>query len=284
MCAAVLCVKKVVTKITTEMYNLYRFRMHCFRVLSSTSSDRSYLLIAKVPSINFRFQISSFSFCRSYNSACAPYPWACKSGFRSGSGKEKLNIVFAQRRWYANTEQEKGASSERKSLVHARENPYAHLTVGQKVKEVGKDVSYLAVIAFGFAVTGLIFYVIGSELFSSDSPSGVYGDALKKCQNSIEVTAALGEPIKAYGETTRRGRRRHVRHTEFEADGVSRMRMQFYIEGPNRSKATVHAEVQKDASGKFEYYYLVVETEGYPHRTFVLEDNRQKNQLQMVNV
>ena len=34
------------------------------------------------------------------------------------------------------------------------------------------------------------------------------------------------------------------------------------------------ASVLQDDSGKFEYRYLVVETEGYPHRTFVLEDNR----------
>ncbi|KAL8593080.1 hypothetical protein ACOMHN_018006 [Nucella lapillus] len=170
---------------------------------------------------------------------------------------------------YASTDKE----SKDKSLVQARENPYAHLTVGQKVKEVGKDASYILVIIVGIAVTGLMFYMIGRELLSSESPSGVYGDALKKCQHNLEVTAALGEPIKGYGETTRRGRRRHVSHTEFEVRGVPHMRLRFYIEGPYK-KATVHAEVQKGDAGKFEYRYLVVETEGYPHRTFVLEDAR----------
>ncbi|KAK7505276.1 hypothetical protein BaRGS_00003438 [Batillaria attramentaria] len=164
-------------------------------------------------------------------------------------------------------------TSEKRSLVEARESPYAGLTPSQKVKEAGKDASYTLVIVVGLAVTGFMFYMIGRELFSSQSPSGVYGDALKKCQASMEVTAALGEPIKGYGETTRRGRRRHVSHTEFEVNGVPHMRMRFYVEGPYR-KATVHVEVEKGESGKYEYRYLFVETEGYPHRTFILEDNR----------
>ena len=33
---------------------------------------------------------------------------------------------------------------------------------------------------------------------------------------SLQVAAALGEPIKGYGETTRRGRRRHVRYFKLQ--------------------------------------------------------------------
>lgn len=157
--------------------------------------------------------------------------------------------------------------------MEARENPYAGLTAGQKVKEVGKDATYTVVIVAGIAVTVLMFYMIGRELFSAESPSGLYGAALKACQNNIQVTAALGEPIKGYGETTRRGRRRYISHTEFEVNGVPHMRLKFYIEGPY-GKATVHAEMRKGENNKYEYRYLIVETEGYPHRTFILEDNR----------
>lgn len=277
-------------KLCIEVFRLETSKLSCLTRFSYTATDH----VSEVPSVNFRFNRHLHSgpvYCRPTSDSECYHNYFNVNRHASAALLFKsycrFRIAFQQNRWYADKSQDRGlrgASKENRSIVQSRENPYAHLTMGQKVKEVGKDITYLAVIIIGFAVTGLIFYVIGSELFSSESPSGVYADALKKCQNSIEVTSALGEPIKAYGETTRRGRRHHIRHTEFAVDGIPHMRMQFYIEGPNHKKATVHAEVQKDDSGKFQYRYLVVETEGYPHRTFVLEDNRQKDQLSMANI
>ncbi|XP_078073264.1 mitochondrial import inner membrane translocase subunit Tim21 isoform X2 [Mustelus asterias] len=86
----------------------------------------------------------------------------------------------------------------------------------QKVKEAGKDLTYLLVVLIGIGITGGLFYVIFKELFSSSSPSKIFGDALKKCRAHPEIIGALGEPIKGYGETTRRGRRRHVRILKVE--------------------------------------------------------------------
>jgi len=37
------------------------------------------------------------------------------------------------------------------------------------------------------SVTGGLFYVIFKELFSSSSPSKIYGDALEKCRSHPEV-------------------------------------------------------------------------------------------------
>ncbi len=89
----------------------------------------------------------------------------------------------------------------------------------------------------------------------------------------MQIIEELGEPIKGFGETTRRGRRRHVSHLEYEQDGVKHMRMKFYIQGPKR-KGTVQLEVQQGKTGRYDYRYLFVEMDGYPHRTVVLEDNR----------
>ncbi|XP_038665991.1 mitochondrial import inner membrane translocase subunit Tim21 isoform X2 [Scyliorhinus canicula] len=86
----------------------------------------------------------------------------------------------------------------------------------QKVKEAGKDLTYLIVVLIGIGITGGLFYVIFKELFSSSSPSKIFGDALKKCRAHPEIIGALGEPIKGYGETSRRGRRRHVRILKVE--------------------------------------------------------------------
>lgn len=79
------------------------------------------------------------------------------------------------------------------------------------VKETTKTATYGGIMLIGLGVTGALFYAIFSELFSNKSPNGVYSKALDRCIKDDRVLGSLGEPIKGYGEETRRGRRRHVR-------------------------------------------------------------------------
>ncbi|KAK9403444.1 mitochondrial import inner membrane translocase subunit Tim21 [Crotalus adamanteus] len=150
------------------------------------------------------------------------------------------------------------------------------LSAAQKVKEAGRDFTYLIVVIIGIGVTGGLFYVIFRELFSSSSPSKIYGDALEKCRAHPEVIGVFGEPIKGYGEATRRGRRQLVSHIEFVKDGLKYMRLKFYIEGSEKGKqGTVHLEVKENPeSGKYEYRYIFVDIDSYPRRTIIVEDNR----------
>lgn len=96
------------------------------------------------------------------------------------------------------------------AVVDAKDSEGGHLTIGQKVKQTTKDASYLGVILAGLGVTGLMFYAIFRELFSGHSPNSVYSRALERCRADPRVTAAVGEPVQGHGETTTRGRRRHV--------------------------------------------------------------------------
>lgn len=159
-----------------------------------------------------------------------------------------------------------------KELDIARKSPYAGLTMGEKVKEAGKDVYYTGFIIAGVGALGIMVYYIGSELFSGGSANGVYTKAFKLCKNNTQVIDNFGEPLKGFGETTRRGRRRHVSHLEYEKNGVKHMRMKFYIEGPIR-RGTVNLEVYQN-EGKYQYRYLFVELDDNPYRTIVIEDNR----------
>lgn len=113
--------------------------------------------------------------------------------------------------------------------------------IGERIKENTKTASYIGVIALGVTVTGIMFFAIFRELLSSSSPNNVYSTALDTCINEPRVQDALGQPIKGYGEESRRGRRQHVAHTQFERNGIPYIRMQFYIQGI-RNKATVHLE------------------------------------------
>ncbi|KAK0092643.1 hypothetical protein PV326_000963, partial [Microctonus aethiopoides] len=146
------------------------------------------------------------------------------------------------------------------------------------VKENTKSAWYVSVIIAGVGVTALTFYVIFRELFSDKSPNGVYGKALDRCMKDPKVVDALGEPIKAFGEESRRGRRRHVNHAVFKQNGRMHMRMQFYIQGI-RKRGTVYLEVCEDNSGKFVYRYLFVQLEDMFHSVIVVEDNR-ANEMQ----
>ncbi|NXI51044.1 TIM21 translocase, partial [Chloroceryle aenea] len=150
------------------------------------------------------------------------------------------------------------------------------LSAAQKVKEAGRDFTYFIVVLVGIGVTGGLFYVIFKELFSSSSPSKIYGDALEKCRSHPEIIGVFGESIKGYGEATRRGRRQLVSHIEYIKDGLKYMRLRFYIEGTETGKrGTVHVEVKENPEkGRFEVRYIFVDVETYPRRTIVIEDNR----------
>lgn len=92
-----------------------------------------------------------------------------------------------------------------------------------------------------------------------------------------QVISVLGEPVKGYGEVTRRGRRQHVRYCasrasgklgvvserrelqlcslvpdsfiEYVKDGLKHMRVKFYIQGSEPGKqGTVHLEVKEVCS------------------------------------
>lgn len=114
--------------------------------------------------------------------------------------------------------------------------------LGEKVKETTKTVSYLGIILIGVGVTGVLFYSVFNELFSSKSPNNVYTKAMKRCINDTRVEDRLGYPITAFGEETRRGRRQHVSHLIYEKDGVKHMRMKFYLQG-SRNKGTVQLDM-----------------------------------------
>ncbi|KAG7488560.1 hypothetical protein MATL_G00035850 [Megalops atlanticus] len=170
-----------------------------------------------------------------------------------------------------NDEKEKGQLSLSRSPSST-----SGLSAAQKVKEAGKDFSYLIVVLIGIGVTGGLLYVVFKELFSSSSPSKIYGKALEKCRAHPEVIGAFGEPIKGYGEMSRRGRRQQVSHVEFLRDGIKHMRLKFYIEGSEpRLQGTVHTEVKENPeTGKYEFRYIFVDVDTYPRRTIVIEDNR----------
>ena len=78
--------------------------------------------------------------------------------------------------------------------------------MSQKVREAGRDVSYLIVVLFGVGLIGGLLYTIFKELFFfSSSPNIIYGKALGKCRTHPEVIGVFGKPLKGYGGGGRGG-------------------------------------------------------------------------------
>jgi len=163
-------------------------------------------------------------------------------------------------------------------LTKVKSTEVGALKTFKQVKETAKTASYLGVILAGIGVTAVIFYQVFRELFSSKSPNSVYTTSLKKCRQDPRVIDSLGEPIKGFGEETRRGRRRHVSHLFYERDGINFLRMKYYIQG-SRKRGTVHLEMRENDKGDFDYRYLFVQLDDYPRNTIIIEDNRYDNQL-----
>ncbi|XP_061569390.1 mitochondrial import inner membrane translocase subunit Tim21-like [Cololabis saira] len=179
-----------------------------------------------------------------------------------------ISLCFAARNRSSPADRDKSVSA------HRAGSPGA--SAAQKVKDAGRDFTYLIVILIGLGVTGGLLYVVFQELFSSKSPNKVYSKAFDKVKSHPEVIGAFGEPVKCYGETTRRGRRQQVSHVEYLKDGLKHMRLKFYIEGSEPGvKGTVHSESKENLeTGKYEFRYIFVEVDAYPRRNILVEDNR----------
>lgn len=88
--------------------------------------------------------------------------------------------IFRSVRYYSS---EKGLSrSQDRADVSTDVKP-----IGEKIKETTKTVSYTGVILAGVGVTGILFYYIFRELFSSNSPNSIYSVALEKCKNVSKI-------------------------------------------------------------------------------------------------
>nr|XP_004654873.1 mitochondrial import inner membrane translocase subunit Tim21 isoform X2 [Jaculus jaculus] len=214
------------------------------------------------------------------NKACLKTGSRLRCGLREQKKMVQPKPVFGvvQKTIGTQTRNPQKAKEDSSKQVSVRRGQSGETTIStsQKVKEAGRDFTYLIVVLLGISVTGGLLYTIFKELFSSFSPNIIYGKAFEKCRIHPEVISVFGEPVKGYGEMTRRGRRQHVSFIEYVKDGLKHMRVKFYIEGSNPGKqGTVHVEVKENQeSGKYEFRYIFVEVDSYPTRTIVIEDNR----------
>ncbi|KAK8441592.1 mitochondrial import inner membrane translocase subunit tim21 [Candidozyma auris] len=123
------------------------------------------------------------------------------------------------------------------------------------------------------AVSGLVIYLILSELFLPSGDTRTFNKALKEVENSAAAQQALGfspgDRLKAYGEAAgdRWTRNRPAQSTKRRGpDGKDRMVMRFHVVSPRGRHASVILEQIDTSWWSSEFSYIALEL---PNRKLV---------------
>ena len=104
--------------------------------------------------------------------------------------------------FYSLLQVRKEENTKTQSLVEsANDQVSTHVRPIQKAKQVAKDTSYGLIVAVGGVLLVAMFYYLFTELFSRETPSGLYNESSKICLDDFEVRDALGTPIKVTAES-----------------------------------------------------------------------------------
>ena len=147
------------------------------------------------------------------------------------------------------------------------------LTAIEKVVRTGKDVSYSGVIVVAFALTGVLIWALFSEFFSGNSINTLFTRTLKVVRGSENVQRVLGEPIRGFGEHTGWNRRRHIDHVRYRVGDDQHIRLEYNVRG-GRRMGRVNVDLKKDSRGRYQIRYLLIELEGRPAGTVIVQDSR----------
>ncbi|CAF3526325.1 unnamed protein product [Rotaria sp. Silwood1] len=80
---------------------------------------------------------------------------------------------------------------EKEILVQSQNNQIQITTFTQKVQQVAKDTIYSLVVVAGVVALGGLCYLILHELYSRETPNGIYKEASKICLANTDVQEAL---------------------------------------------------------------------------------------------
>ncbi|CAF4363601.1 unnamed protein product [Rotaria magnacalcarata] len=109
------------------------------------------------------------------------------------------NIAFINQRRLATSAQEKKTSKSKQhnTLVESKTTD-THgevATFTEKAQQAAKDTGYSLVVVAGVAALGGLCYLVLHELYSRETPNGIYKEASKMCLANTDVQDALGTPI-----------------------------------------------------------------------------------------
>ncbi|KAL3439669.1 TIM21-domain-containing protein [Aspergillus tetrazonus] len=145
---------------------------------------------------------------------------------------------------------------------------WSELSGREKVARATQQSFNFVVVLAGAALTGGVFYLLYTEVFSPNSKTWQFEKAVERIKNDARCTNLLGDrrEIQAYGENTwsRWARNRPIATTiEKDHQGREHMRMNFHVSGPRNSGTVFVHMVKPTNASEWEYRLLALEVKGY---------------------
>ncbi|KAF8807257.1 hypothetical protein BYT27DRAFT_7189355 [Phlegmacium glaucopus] len=113
---------------------------------------------------------------------------------------------------------------------------WSELSTGGKVLRTTVRTTNLGVILLGAGLSALLIYCLTSELFSTNSPTVIYGDACERIKSSPRIAKYLNNPLTFHNNPPSalrpRHRNRHITsRVMVDSSGQEHMIMTFYVQG-----------------------------------------------------
>ncbi|PYH77919.1 mitochondrial import inner membrane translocase subunit tim21 [Aspergillus uvarum CBS 121591] len=193
-----------------------------------------------------------------------------------------LPRMTALARYYATSGPGRNPTPKRRNVTVLSDDgryEWGELSGREKVaRATQQSVNFLVVVA-GAVLTGGVFYLLYTEVFSPNSKTWQFEKAVERIKDDPRCTDLLGDrrEIKAYGDSTwsRWARNRPIATSVFQDRmGREHLKMNFHVEGPlNTGIVFVHMMKPLDQY-EWEYQLLALEVKG--HSRVVLEQAREK--------
>ncbi|KAF2801365.1 TIM21-domain-containing protein [Mytilinidion resinicola] len=141
------------------------------------------------------------------------------------------------------------------------------LSKTEKVARTTQQTFNLGIVLLGVVMTGAVFALLYTEVFSLDSKTAHFNRATDQIRRDKRCVELLGDSkhIKAYGEPSwsRWARNRIIASsTEKDRWGTEHLRMHFYVEGPkNQGVVNIHM-TKRPSQNEYEYKVLAVDVKG----------------------
>ncbi|KAH1498542.1 mitochondrial import inner membrane translocase subunit tim21 [Aspergillus fumigatus] len=156
---------------------------------------------------------------------------------------------------------------------------WGELSGREKVARATQQSLNFLVIVAGAVLTGGVFYLLYTEVFSPNSRTWQFEKAVQRIKDDPRCTDLLGDrrEIKAYGESTgsRWERNRPIATSMFkDRQGREHMKMHFHVEGPLNSGIVIVHMMKPLDKDEWEYLLLALDVKG--HSRVILEQAQEK--------
>ncbi|GAA5914100.1 uncharacterized protein JCM6883_005880 [Sporobolomyces salmoneus] len=131
---------------------------------------------------------------------------------------------------------------DRSYRISQQARTWSQLKPPEKVFEATRQTSSFFVVVFGAGLAGLVFWAVGSELFSENSPTRIFEDITERLETDESLNSILLPPLSFHGShsSDRLRRNRRIQHslTTSPQTGLETLFIRFTVEGrdPEREK------------------------------------------------